>query len=109
MTNFKPIGEGFFIGLQPTADDLSEAKKQGIHTVIDFRLPSETPTSNASLVKESGLNYVNIPVDKTALSEHQIDELSIALKENTAPFLLHCATGARAEVAPFVWTAKRIR
>ena len=114
MTNFKPIGEGFFIGPQPTANELSEAKKQGIQTVIDFRLPSETPTSNASLVRESGLNYVNIPVDKTALAEHQIGELSTALKENAAPFLLHCATGARAAMLlalvrarQNIWTAQR--
>ena len=106
MTNFKPIGEGFFIGPQPTADDLFEAKQQGIRTVIDFRLPSETPTSNASLVRESGLNYVNIPVDETALAEHQIGELSTALKKNAAPFLLHCATGAR---APILLTLVRAR
>jgi uncharacterized protein (TIGR01244 family) len=114
MANFRKIGEDFFIGPQPTADDLTEAKRQGIRTVIDFRMPAETPTSNASLVEESGLNYVNIPVDKTALSEHQIGELGTALDENEGPFLLHCATGARAAMFLALlragqngWTAQR--
>lgn len=114
MTDFKHIGEGFFIGPQPTANQLSEAKRNGINTVIDFRLPSETQTSNSSLVGDSGLNYVNIPVDKTALSERQIDELSAALNTNSGPFLLHCATGARAAMFLALvrarqngWTAER--
>jgi uncharacterized protein (TIGR01244 family) len=114
MTNFRKIGEDFFIGPQPTADDLTGAKRQGIRTVIDFRMPAETPTSNASLVKESELNYVNIPVDKTALSEHQIGELGTAIEENDGPFLLHCATGARAAMLLALlrarqdrWTAQR--
>lgn len=56
MTNFKQIGDGLFIGPQPSGQDLVEAKQQGIHTVIDMRTPGETATSNAELVRNSGLD-----------------------------------------------------
>ena len=96
MANYKQFEDGFFIGPQPTEQDLIEAKEQGIRTVIDMRVPLETAGANAKLVKNSGLNYVNIPVDKGALSALQIDEFDAALVQNHGPVLLHCATGTRA-------------
>src|SRR3546814_110798 len=96
MTNFKQIGDGLFIGPQPTGQDLLEAKQRGIQTVIDMRMPGETATSNADLVRNNGLNYVNVPVNKAALSEQQIDELGQVMQRTQGPHLLHCATGTRA-------------
>lgn len=96
MANYRAIGDGFFIGPQPTAHDLQEAKQQGIKTVVDFRMPSEVAKPNDELVEESGLNYVNIPVNKAALSQDQIGKLTEALMGKEGPYLLHCATGARA-------------
>lgn len=114
MANYRPLGDGFFIGPQPTAQDLQEAKRQGINTVIDFRMPLETAKPNEELVKENGLDYVNIPVDKAALSQTQIGELDAALKEKEGPYLLHCAAGARASMFLALsrarqhgWTAER--
>ncbi len=96
MSQFKPVEDGIFIGPQPTAQDLDDAKQQGIETVIDFRMPSETTTSNETLTKSHGLEYVNIPVDKAGLSANQIGDLDAAMRSKEGPFLLHCATGARA-------------
>ena len=62
MTTFKKIGDGLFIGPQPTEQDLREAKQQGIQTVIDLRMPEETATPNADLVENNGLHYVNVLV-----------------------------------------------
>lgn len=114
MTNFKQIGDGLFIGPQPSGQDLVEAKQQGIHTVIDMRTPGETATSNAELVRNSGLDYFNVPVNKTALSEQQIDELSQVMQRTQGPHLLHCATGTRAALLLALsrakqngWTAER--
>ena len=96
MANYKQIGDGIFIGPQPTAQDLADAKQQGIRTVIDFRMPSETATLNTDLVSSTGLDYVNVPVNKAALSEQQIGELDAAMTHKEGPYLLHCATGTRA-------------
>lgn len=96
MSSFRRIDDRFFIGSQPTAQDLESAKLEGIKTVIDFRLPSETTTSNAALTTGHDLAYVNIPVNKAALSADQIGDLDRAIGSHDGPFLLHCATGARA-------------
>ena len=95
MSQFKRVEDGIFIGPQPTEQDLEEVRQQGIRTIIDFRLPSETATSNETLTKSHGLAYVNIPVNKAALSASQISDLDAAMKGKEGPFLLHCATGAR--------------
>lgn len=107
MANYQPIGDGFFIGPQPTMQDLQEAKQQGINTVVDFRMPSETTKSNKDMVEECGLDYVNIPVNKAALSQDQIGKLDEVLKEKEGPYLLHCATGARAAMFLAMGRARR--
>ena len=84
MSQFKRVEDGIFIGPQPTEQDIQEAKQQGIRTVIDFRLPSETATSNETLTKSHGLAYVNIPVNKAALSASQISDLDAAMKGKEA-------------------------
>ena len=109
MSSFKRIDDEFFIGPQPTEQDLQAAQQQGIKTVIDFRLPSETETSNAALTTRQGLAYVNIPVNKEALSVDQVDAFERALQNHAGPFLLHCATGARAALLLSVSRARQQR
>ena len=107
MSQFKKIEDDVFIGPQPTAQDLDEARRQGIKTVVDLRLPSETQASNQDLTKSHGLGYVNIPVDKENLSASQIGEFEAAIKDNAGPFLIHCATGARAALLLSLSEAKK--
>ena len=107
MHSFHRTDDQFFIGPQPTEQDLLAAKQQGIQTVIDFRLPSETAMSNAGLTASQGLAYVNIPVNKAALSADQMRALDRALEHHTGPFLLHCATGARAALMLSLSRAKQ--
>ena len=109
MDQFKPLENGMLIGPQPTEADLRQAKLQGIRTVIDFRMPGETPTPNAKLVARSGLEYVNIPVNKASPSVDQVDELDRVMRENDGPFLIHCATGARAAMLLVLSKAKQNR
>ena len=114
MDQFKQLENGMLIGPQPTEADLRQAKLQGIRTVIDFRMPGETPTPNAELVVRSGLEYVNIPVNKASPSADQVEELGRVMLEKDGPFLIHCATGARAAMLLVLnkakqnrWTAQR--
>ena len=109
MDQFKQLENGMLIGPQPTEADLRQAKREGIRTVIDFRMPSETPTPNAELVARSGLEYVNIPVNKASLSADQVDELDRVMLEKDGPFLIHCATGARAAMLLVLSKAKQNR
>jgi len=96
MAQYRQIDSKLFIGPQPTRQDLEEAKQQGIHTVVDFRLPTETASPNADLARAAGLDYVNIPIDRAALSTDQVGELETAMERHPGPYLLHCATGTRA-------------
>ena len=114
MDQFKRLQNGVLIGPQPSEDNLRQAKRDGIKTVIDFRMPNETPTPNSELVARSGLQYVNIPVNKASLSIDQVDELDRVMRDKDGPFLIHCATGARAAILLVLskakqngWTAQR--
>ncbi|HJV81730.1 beta-lactamase hydrolase domain-containing protein [Noviherbaspirillum sp.] len=107
MNRFKQLEDSIFIGPQPTDQDLKQARQLGIRTVIDFRLPNETEARNETLAADNGLNYVNIPVNKTDLSQEQINELDRVMREKAGPFLIHCASGARAAMLLSLSKAKR--
>lgn len=107
MENLKFVGNGIFLGPQPTAQDLESAKQLGVRTVIDLRLPAETVASNCRLVKLCGLNYVSIPVDKAAMSTDLVDKIDKALEQTEGPHLLHCATGARAALLIAISNARK--
>lgn len=114
MHQFKQIEGDLYLGPQPTEQDLKQAKQRGVKTVIDFRMPNETPVRNENLAAEAGLGYVNIPVQKSSLSEDQVDELDSVMGEKEGPFLIHCASGARAALLLSLrkakkqgWTAER--
>ena len=107
MKKFQQIGEHFFVGPQPTDEDLREAQKSGVKTVVDLRMRSETATPNASLVDRSGLDYVNIEVNKAQLSSRYVDDLEEALSRHTGPYLVHCASGARATLLLMLSQARR--
>ncbi|GAC1413682.1 MAG: hypothetical protein NVSMB6_15670 [Burkholderiaceae bacterium] len=107
MEKFKQLEGGMLIGPQPTEQDLQEAKRQGIKTVIDFRMPSETRVPNAELAANNGLDYANIPVDKASLTKGQINELDRVMREKQGPYLIHCATGARAAMLLALSNAKK--
>ena len=105
MQKFMQMGEGVFIGGQPDKEDLLELAQQGVKTVIDFREPSETENSNATMAREAHLDYVNIPVNKMTLSDADVTKFRAALDEKQGPFLLHCGTGARAGAMLLMKTA----
>jgi uncharacterized protein (TIGR01244 family) len=114
MNQFKQIEEGLYLGAQPSEQDLEELKRRGVRTVVDFRLPGETPAPRESMVRARGMDYVNIPVNKASLSVDQVDMLVRTMEEKAGPFLFHCASGARAamllalaEARKHHWTAER--
>lgn len=107
MERFKSLENGMLIGPQPSQAHLRQARQHGIRTVIDCRMPGETAMPNAELVVRNGLAYVNIPVNKASLSTDQIDELDRVMQDMDGPFLLHCASGARAVMLLVLSKARR--
>lgn len=115
MAQYKQAGEDYFIGPQPTLTDLQEAAQNGVRTVIDFRVSKETEHLNCELARDAGLAYVNLPVDRDDLSHESILHLEQALERHPGPYLLHCATGARAALMLVLvrarqhgWSAERV-
>lgn len=96
MNQFKQIEDGLYLGAQPSEQDLDELKRRGVQTVVDFRLPGETPAPREAMVNARGMTYVNIPVNKASLSADQVDMLVRTMEEKPGPYLFHCASGARA-------------
>lgn len=116
MVQYKQAGDNILIGPQPTLADLQEAARNGVRSVIDFRLPGETGHANSKLAQDAGLAYVNLPVDRDKLSPASILALEAALEGDGSPYLLHCATGARAALMLVLvrarqngWSAERIQ
>lgn len=60
------------------------------------------------------MDYANVPVNKASLYVGQIDDLVKVMNDKPGPYLVHCATGARAamlltlaEARKHGWTAER--
>lgn len=107
MTKFPELFPGIRLGPQPVAEDLAELKDLGVETVIDFRIPSETPSSNAELAERYGVAYINIPVSRDNPDPDAVEQLDQALKNQPGPYLLHCGSGIRAVTIYLLREAKR--
>lgn len=97
--SFVKAAPDVYVGSAPSEEDLKRFASEGVRTVVDFRDPSERkgPWDGPALAAKAGVSYVNIPVRAPNLSEHQLEELGQALAKEPGPYLLHCATGPRAE------------
>lgn len=81
----------------PSADDLRSAHQAGIKTIINLCQPQETPPQEASLTRELGMGYHNIPVAGAPdLSEAKARQLAAIINDcNNHPVLIHCMSGNR--------------
>ncbi|HWN18710.1 MAG TPA: sulfur transferase domain-containing protein [Gemmatimonadales bacterium] len=84
-------------GGQPTADQLKALKAAGGEVVLDLRDPMEPrPVAEAALVRELGMEYINIPVRAGSLDDTTLEQILAVLRrvgERTVFF--HCGSGSR--------------
>lgn len=84
-------------GGQPTADQLKALKAAGGDIVLDLRDPMEPrPVDEAALVRQLGMEYVNVPVRAGALDDPTLEHVLAVLRgagERTV--FLHCGSGSR--------------
>ncbi len=92
---------------QPSPEDLAEARKRGVTTVINLRHPEETPDMDEKQVAESlGLTYFNPAWNgPEELTDEKFDEVRGLLKAAKGPVLFHCGSSNR--VGP-LWMAHRV-
>lgn len=90
--------EGLCTGGRPQPEDLMQAKEKGVRKVINLCPPAESlGYDEAALVKQLGMEYVNIPVAGPAdLTPENARALADAVADTCCgPIFVHCASGNR--------------
>ena len=107
IRNFFRVDEQFCTAGQPTLEQLSKLKSDGIRAVLNLRPPSEHDAAGeASKVKELGLKYFNIPVEPNTLKDEQVAEfLKLTDDPQNRPMFIHCGSANR--VGAF-WLIRRV-
>ena len=84
-------------GGQPTADQLKDLKAAGGQIVLDLRDPMEPrPVDEAALVRELGMEYVNVPVRAGSLDDTTLEHILAALRgAGDRTVFFHCGSGSR--------------
>jgi uncharacterized protein (TIGR01244 family) len=90
----------FYIAGAPTRRGLEDLKAEGVRMVIDLRQPAEGTDAEASIARELGMAYTNIPMKSDTLTDEQAERILLAMKSaGDGPVLIHCAAGNRAGAA----------
>ena len=101
VANANQILPNVISGGQPTADQLKAFKAAGGDIVLDLRDPMEPrPVDEPAVVRELGMEYVNIPVKAGALNDVTLERILAVLRsagERTVFF--HCGSGGRVGAA----------
>jgi uncharacterized protein (TIGR01244 family) len=96
----KKISDRLYVAPQLTANDIRQARAQGIAAIINNRPDGEEPgqpsaAQNRSVAEVEQLAYAHIPVTAGQVSEGQVRAFQKALSEAGGPVLAHCKTGTR--------------
>ncbi len=100
--------DGVYLASQPAAEDFRQAKTDGIHTVLNLRLPGELKEfDEPALVRELGMEYIAIPFQSPeSLTPQVIDNVRALLNDPARrPLLVHCHSANRVGA---VWLAHRV-
>ncbi len=102
----RKIDEHFYASEQISPDDVAEAARLGIGTIVNNRPDGEDPGAPQgaeieAAAKAAGIDYVAIPVTQAGFSHPQIDLFAEVLADAVAPVLGYCRSGTR---STFLWT-----
>jgi protein tyrosine phosphatase (PTP) superfamily phosphohydrolase (DUF442 family) len=84
-------------GGQPNAEQLRALKAAGGDIVLDLRDPMEPrPVDEAGVVRELGMEYVNVPVRAGALDDNTLERILAVLRgAEDRTIFCHCGSGNR--------------
>jgi uncharacterized protein (TIGR01244 family) len=83
---------------QPTEQHLNRLAEAGYKTVVDLRTPEETPRPDewGSVVRRTGMEYVNIPVGHKDIDNETFDRFRELMRDGGhRPVLVHCSSANR--------------
>ena len=97
IRNFLRVNTEFCTAGQPTVEELSDLKADGIRAVLNLRIPSEHDAAGEeAAVRDLGMNYFNIPVDGANIGDGQVEEfLALTDDESNQPMFIHCGSANR--------------
>jgi len=92
------------VSAQPSQDDLSAWRLEGVNRVFNLRTPAEmadrsrVPFDEAATVRGLGLEYLNQPIDgrEFPFTPEALEAFAAVMQAQSGKVLLHCATGNRA-------------
>ena len=92
---------------QPAESDLKEWAGAGFKTVVNLRPADEverglSPSQEAKVCHELGLDYIHLPTHLEDLSKDHVQHCRKELEGAPEPMVIHCAGGARAAVVASV-------
>ena len=81
----------------PSEQDLQDAAKKGIKTIINLCPLEETPPNESDLVAQLGMSYVNIPIRGAQDLTKEAAQQLASLMDDCAnhPLLVHCRSANR--------------
>lgn len=106
------IDDGLCVASQPERQQFAELRDGGFRTVINLRVDNEEdgmlrPFDEGDLVREAGMEYMNLPVSMKQLRPEQVDEFCHAVESLEGPILVHCKSGKRAAAFAAACAARR--
>lgn len=91
---------------QPNAAQLEALKNAGVSVVLDIRDPMEPrPIDEPTLVRQLGMEYINIPLVTGRQTDADLDKITAALRDSAGKqVLFHCASANRvgAAIIPYL-------
>lgn len=95
------ISDQITVGPQPAADEFEQLKEQGFRSIVNLRTEGEeeqplTPEEEGRVVRDLGLEYLNIPVSMKEIKPDQVDRFRSELARLPKPMFAHCKGGKRA-------------
>ena len=96
IENFYQVDQHVYRGAQPTDKGFKYLAKIGVETVIDLREADERSRAEESVVRATGMKYVNVPMTGlTPPTEAEITRiLGILEDKTTGAVFVHCKRGA---------------
>jgi uncharacterized protein (TIGR01244 family) len=109
MENVKKIDEDLTVAGQVTPEQLQQAAAEGYKSVLNLRSPDEQGflPDEQQLAEAAGLEYVNIPVKPSEMTEELTDKVLEQIDALPKPALIHCASAMRAGAMAFMNLATR--
>ncbi len=106
LKNFYPYSDTLATAGQPAADDFRRIKEAGYNLIINLALP-DSPGAIAdeeTLVRNTGCDYLHIPVDFKTPTKEDLVNFFRAMEENRdKSIFVHCAYNWRVSVFIYLY------